>query len=86
VAGVRIKGKNFTLANLFQDEALANSLDGGSIAVFRLAPQDYHRFHAPARGSVQSISNIDGTYFTGKNSYQEKKKKSSPEKRLIFFV
>ncbi|KAI8327725.1 phosphatidylserine decarboxylase-domain-containing protein [Chlamydoabsidia padenii] len=59
-----IKGKNFTLANLFQDEDLAKSLDGGSIAIFRLAPQDYHRFHAPACGSVQSISNIDGTYFT----------------------
>ncbi|CAO3596953.1 unnamed protein product [Absidia cylindrospora] len=34
-----IKGKNFTLANLFQDEALAKSLDGGSLAIFRLAPR-----------------------------------------------
>ncbi|KAI8076745.1 phosphatidylserine decarboxylase-domain-containing protein [Halteromyces radiatus] len=59
-----IKGKKFTLANLFQNEDLAKSLDGGSLAIFRLAPQDYHRFHSPTRGTVQSISNIEGTYFT----------------------
>ncbi|ORX54358.1 hypothetical protein DM01DRAFT_1362795 [Hesseltinella vesiculosa] len=59
-----IKGKNFTLANLLQDDALATSLDGGAIAIFRLAPQDYHRFHVPSHCTVQSIKDIAGTYYT----------------------
>lgn len=63
-----IKGKNFTLGNLLKDEQLAESLQGGSIAVFRLAPQDYHRFHIPAKGTIESMNTLDGTYYTGKVS------------------
>ncbi|KAI8889928.1 hypothetical protein K501DRAFT_237507 [Backusella circina FSU 941] len=59
-----IKGKNFTIPNLLQNQELAEELEGGSIAVFRLAPQDYHRFHIPAEGHITSISSIDGTYYT----------------------
>ncbi|KAI8082419.1 phosphatidylserine decarboxylase-domain-containing protein [Thamnidium elegans] len=59
-----IKGKNFNLTNLLKDEALAEELDGGSIAIFRLAPQDYHRFHTPAKGTVESINTLSGTYYT----------------------
>lgn len=61
----RIKGRNFTLANLLQNQELANELEGGSIAIFRLAPQDYHRFHIPAKGTIQEINPISGTYYTG---------------------
>ncbi|KAF7727413.1 hypothetical protein EC973_007577 [Apophysomyces ossiformis] len=60
----RIKGKEFTVANLLKDEGLAEELQGGSLAIFRLAPQDYHRWHAPAGGVLESIQNIDGTYYT----------------------
>lgn len=59
-----IKGKKFTLANLLQNPELSDELDGGSIAIFRLAPQDYHRFHIPAKGTVQHINPIEGTYYT----------------------
>ncbi|KAI8091016.1 phosphatidylserine decarboxylase-domain-containing protein [Gilbertella persicaria] len=59
-----IKGKEFTLAKLLQDEALAQELEGGSLAIFRLAPQDYHRFHVPARGTIESMKNIEGAYYT----------------------
>ncbi|OAD06080.1 hypothetical protein MUCCIDRAFT_155233 [Mucor lusitanicus CBS 277.49] len=59
-----IKGKEFTLSNLLQDDALAEELEGGSLAIFRLAPQDYHRYHTPAKGTVQSIKPIVGTYYT----------------------
>ncbi|CAO3646549.1 unnamed protein product [Mucor hiemalis] len=59
-----IKGKNFTLANLLQNQELAEELEGGSIAIFRLAPQDYHRFHIPAKGTIQDINPISGTYYT----------------------
>ncbi|KAI9258358.1 hypothetical protein EDC94DRAFT_586067 [Helicostylum pulchrum] len=45
----RIKGKNFDLTNLLKDEELAGKIDGGSTAIFRLAPQDYHRVHTQPR-------------------------------------
>jgi phosphatidylserine decarboxylase len=61
---VWIKGKNFNLANLFKNPALAQEFEGGSLAIFRLAPQDYHRFHSPVDGTVESVTPIDGTYYT----------------------
>ncbi|KAI9281816.1 phosphatidylserine decarboxylase-domain-containing protein [Sporodiniella umbellata] len=59
-----IKGQEFTLPHLLQNETLAEELEGGALAVFRLAPQDYHRFHIPTNGTVESISDIQGTYYT----------------------
>ncbi|KAF9168851.1 hypothetical protein BGX21_001214 [Mortierella sp. AD011] len=62
---VWIKGKSFSVKNLVQDETLATEFDGGSIALFRLAPQDYHRFHTPVTGTiVGEPTKVDGTYFT----------------------
>jgi len=59
-----IKGKNFTLPHLLQDDNLAKEFSGGSLMISRLAPQDYHRFHSPVDGIIESIQNIDGTYYT----------------------
>ncbi|KAG0284317.1 hypothetical protein BGZ97_008238, partial [Linnemannia gamsii] len=68
-----IKGQKFTLATFLQDPALATEFEQGSMAIFRLAPQDYHRFHSPVKGSVatygdegtaQAGKRIGGTYFT----------------------
>lgn len=38
--------------------------NGGAIAIFRLAPQDYHRWHSPISGTVLSIVDIPGTLMT----------------------
>ncbi|KAG0284443.1 phosphatidylserine decarboxylase [Linnemannia gamsii] len=69
-----IKGQKFTLATFLQDSALASEFDQGSMAIFRLAPQDYHRFHSPVKGTVvgygdkveegEASKRIGGTYFT----------------------
>lgn len=59
-----IKGHGFTLPRLLGDEALAQQFDGGSIVIARLAPQDYHRWHAPVAGTVESIKDIPGAYYT----------------------
>ena len=59
-----IKGFGFTLEKLLGDEQLAKQFDGGSIVIARLAPQDYHRWHSPINGTVQSIRNIPGAYYT----------------------
>ncbi|KAJ1965932.1 phosphatidylserine decarboxylase [Dispira parvispora] len=50
---VWIKGRRFNLTRLLGNcEALAKEFEGGSLAVFRLAPQDYHRFHFPVDGTL----------------------------------
>jgi len=59
-----IKGHGFTLANLLGSQEAAQQFEGGSIAIARLAPQDYHRWHCPVTGKVESIKDISGTYFT----------------------
>jgi phosphatidylserine decarboxylase len=60
-----IKGHQFSLQSLFQDEQLAQEFDGGSIVVFRLAPDDYHRFHSPITGQIgPHMKQITGTYYT----------------------
>lgn len=59
-----IKGRGFTVSRLLTDPALANSFDGGSIVIARLAPQDYHRWHSPVSGTIESIKDIPGAYYT----------------------
>lgn len=60
-----IKGFGFTVSKLLgDDEELAKTFEGGSIAIYRLAPQDYHRWHAPTGGTVTSVKDIAGTYYT----------------------
>jgi len=58
-----VKGKQFTMAKLLHDDQLAKHFEGGSIAISRLAPQDYHRFHAPVDGKVVSISPVVGKQY-----------------------
>jgi phosphatidylserine decarboxylase len=59
-----IKGQGFTLERLLASAELAAQFDGGSLAIARLAPQDYHRWHAPVSGTVRGIKDIPGTYYT----------------------
>lgn len=59
-----IKGRGFTLAKLLGSDELAAQFEGGSIVIARLAPQDYHRFHAPINGVVQTVTPIAGAYYT----------------------
>lgn len=59
-----IKGYGFTLEHLLGDAELASQFDGGSIVIARLAPQDYHRWHAPVSGTVRGVTEIPGAYYT----------------------
>jgi phosphatidylserine decarboxylase len=59
-----VKGADFTMERLFQDAGLAAKFDGGSMVIARLAPQDYHRWHSPIDGTVVSVKNIPGAYYT----------------------
>ncbi|KAL1762667.1 phosphatidylserine decarboxylase-domain-containing protein, partial [Schizophyllum commune] len=62
-----IKGRNFTIPQLLNvpaASAAARAYDGGSVAIFRLAPSDYHRFHSPIDGEVRRVEDVEGEYFT----------------------
>lgn len=45
--GFVVKGKKFSLEDLLQNKKLAAEFEGGSMAIARLCPTDYHRYHFP---------------------------------------
>ncbi|KAG0700175.1 phosphatidylserine decarboxylase-domain-containing protein [Suillus ampliporus] len=61
-----IKGREFSVARLlgdvYRDEA--ERYVGGPLAIFRLAPQDYHRFHVPVDGRIGEMKDVKGEYYT----------------------
>ncbi|KAL1940356.1 hypothetical protein VTO73DRAFT_8928 [Trametes versicolor] len=62
-----IKGSNFTIPNLLgvaADSEQARTFEDASVAVFRLAPMDYHRFHSPIDGIIGDVTEIAGEYYT----------------------
>jgi len=56
-----IKSSRFTLEKLLYSTADSLAFAGGSMYVFRLAPQDYHRFHAPVTGTVKRVTKVKNT-------------------------
>jgi phosphatidylserine decarboxylase len=62
-----IKGDGFTINRLIGDTNLADRSfpPGSSLAIFRLAPADYHRYHHPVGPAMCGPTrHISGEYFT----------------------
>jgi phosphatidylserine decarboxylase len=61
-----VKGREFTVERLLGDAYPqdAKRYHGGSLGIFRLAPQDYHRFHIPVDGVMDEPKLIEGEYYT----------------------
>jgi phosphatidylserine decarboxylase len=59
-----IKGEKFDMGTLLGDADMGKTLKDGSIAIVRLAPADYHRFHAPIDGKLTKIRDLPGTYLS----------------------
>ena len=57
---VQAKGRNYSLAALLGDAALAHTMDGGTFATLYLAPKDYHRIHVPVDGDIVGATYIPG--------------------------
>ncbi|PGH18364.1 phosphatidylserine decarboxylase [Helicocarpus griseus UAMH5409] len=61
-----IKGREFSVERLlgkaYPEDA--KRYKNGSLGVFRLAPQDYHRFHIPVDGIMGTPKTIEGEYYT----------------------
>jgi len=61
-----IKGRNFSILSLLNNDKSLAAVFGEkpSLAIFRLAPQDYHRFHTPVDGSIGPITHVPGEFYT----------------------
>lgn len=61
-----VKGRDFTIKRLL-GEAYPEDVErytNGALGIFRLAPQDYHRFHIPVDGKMGVPKTIEGEYYT----------------------
>ncbi|EME50121.1 hypothetical protein DOTSEDRAFT_68851 [Dothistroma septosporum NZE10] len=61
-----VKGREFSVERLLGDAYPqdAKRYKNGALGIFRLAPQDYHRFHIPVDGTMLEPKLIDGEYYT----------------------
>ncbi len=59
---IPVKGRPYTLSALLQRDA--SEYNNGAVAVIRLCPADYHRFHFPCDGVVVATELINGYYHT----------------------
>ena len=61
-----IKGREFSVARLLGEaySAQIDKYNGRALAIFLLAPQDYHRFHPPVDGKIGPMTCIAGEYYT----------------------
>jgi phosphatidylserine decarboxylase len=61
-----VKGREFSverlLGNAYPEDA--KRYINGALGIFRLAPQDYHRFHIPVDGVMDTPKLIEGEYYT----------------------
>lgn len=61
-----VKGREFTIERLLGSAYPedAKRYTNGALGIFRLAPQDYHRFHIPVDGIMGTPKLIEGEYYT----------------------
>ncbi|KAK9286607.1 hypothetical protein L1049_015007 [Liquidambar formosana] len=59
-----IKGRKFSIQGLLGKEISPGAFIDGTMVIFRLAPQDYHRFHFPVSGTIEQFFHIPGCLYT----------------------
>lgn len=57
---LQAKGRDYSLAGLLGDKALADRMEGGTYTTLYLAPRDYHRIHVPLAGVITNAAYIPG--------------------------
>ena len=63
VGKLRIKGSDYTVAELLGGDDEATRYQGGQFCVIYLSPRDYHRVHAPLSGAVSRCQHVPGTLY-----------------------
>lgn len=60
----RVKGTEYTMHSLLRNRALAEKYDGGTLCIFRLCVDDYHRFCYVDDGIKTKNYRIEGVFHT----------------------
>jgi len=82
---VQVKGIEDSLHNLFGCEI--DDFNDGKVAVVRLCPADYHRYHFPCEGTVVEQINVKGKYHSvNPIALQSKEKIFCINKRLYTLI
>jgi len=68
-----VKSEKFTLKEFLQDDNLTEKHKNSSMAILRLAPDDYHRYHFPYDGIPSQPEKIEGVYYSVSPISLEKK-------------
>lgn len=59
-----VKGSLFNTAEFLNSIDLAKDYKNGGLAIIRLAPTDYHRYHFPAAGKAGPSHKVKGNYLS----------------------
>ncbi len=59
-----VKGSKFSLETFLQNKELEKKYASGAMAIVRLAPADYHRYHFPQSGVASESVKIKGHYYS----------------------
>lgn len=60
----QVKGVRYTLESLLRDGRLAERYQGGTLLIFRLSVDDYHRYCHVASGFLSETVRLSGVYHT----------------------
>ena len=63
-SGFYIKGQKFDLHRFLKSSVLARRFSDGAMAIARLCPTDYHRFHFPIGGEICESKPIRGALYS----------------------
>ncbi|MFZ4497170.1 MAG: phosphatidylserine decarboxylase family protein [Candidatus Nanopelagicales bacterium] len=59
-----IKGQPYSLRHIFTDDPVNEQFVGGTLYQAFLSALSYHRWHMPVDGTIKSVRNVDGTYYS----------------------
>ena len=64
---IQAKGKTYSLESLLENHELSKKFGNGSFITIYLAPENYHRIHAPVSGKISGYCYIPGSLFPVSN-------------------
>lgn len=80
---VRVKGTNYSIQDLLQDQLLSTKHKKGSYVNIYLSPRNYHRFHIPCDGKITHLQHIPGCCLPVNKLGRKVKKLYSLNERVI---